>query len=32
MIFCGLVVMSGVGECRLVRESVRVCCTHVVVP
>lgn len=27
MIFCGLVVMLGVGECR----PVRVCCTHVVV-
>ena len=27
----GLVVVSGVGECRPVRGSVRVCCTHVVV-
>lgn len=26
----GLVVVSGVGECRPVRGSVRVCCTHVV--
>jgi len=32
MIFCGLVVIRGVDECRPVRESVRVCCTHVVVP